>query len=84
MTQDGSQNDGEGNANLTCMEYDQTSQFDREKNPLPENITEYIQNARDGLHEYEENKKYRKISNDSSNNYAEPSQQKSTLFPFSP
>lgn len=33
-------------------------QFEREKRPLPENVTEYIQKARDELKEYEEHKKF--------------------------
>jgi hypothetical protein len=33
-------------------------QFAREKKPLPENVTEYIQKARDELKEYEEHKKF--------------------------
>jgi hypothetical protein len=33
-------------------------QFEREKRPLPENVTEYIQKARDELKEYEENKNF--------------------------
>jgi hypothetical protein len=34
------------------------AQFEREKRPLPENITEYIQKVRDELKRYEENKKF--------------------------
>jgi hypothetical protein len=33
-------------------------QFSREKKPLPEKLTEYIQKVRDELKEYEENKKF--------------------------
>jgi DNA methylase/ParB-like nuclease domain len=33
-------------------------QFEREKKPLPEKLTEYIQKVRDELKEYEENKKF--------------------------
>lgn len=33
-------------------------QFEKEKKPLPENISEYIQRARDELKEYEEHKKF--------------------------
>src|SRR5919106_1639160 len=33
-------------------------QFERGKKPLPENVTEYIQKARDELKEYEEHKKF--------------------------
>jgi hypothetical protein len=33
-------------------------QFTKEQKPLPENITEYIQKARDELKEYEEHKKF--------------------------
>jgi hypothetical protein len=33
-------------------------QFAREKKPLPENVTEYIQKVRDELKEYEEHKKF--------------------------
>jgi uncharacterized protein YejL (UPF0352 family) len=35
-----------------------SDQFEREKKPLPENISEYIQKARDELKEYEEHKKF--------------------------
>ncbi len=33
-------------------------QFTREKKPLPENVTEYIQKVRDELKKYEENKEF--------------------------
>ena len=35
-----------------------TDQFASEQKPLPENISEYIQKARDELKEYEERKKF--------------------------
>ena len=39
-------------------EQDLTDRLDREKNPLPENISEYVQKARDELKRYEEQKKF--------------------------
>jgi phage host-nuclease inhibitor protein Gam len=52
-------NDTSGSNKLSNREQEQESkskQFEREKNPLPKNITEYIQKVRDELKEYEENK----------------------------
>jgi hypothetical protein len=37
---------------------DQLNQFDKERNPLPEDITEYVQKARNELKQYEKQKRY--------------------------
>jgi hypothetical protein len=46
----------EGNGNLSDQE--EPKQSEREKKPLPENIAEHIQRARDELKQYEEHKKF--------------------------
>ena len=58
MTEDGNQFEGEENRNLGNREQNDTDRLDREKNPLGEKITEYIQKARDELKQYEEQKKF--------------------------
>ena len=58
MKYDESQDEGGGNKNLSDREKDLADLLDRKKNPLPKNISEYVQKARDELKRYEENKKY--------------------------
>ena len=58
MKHDESQDEGDGNKNLSDREQDLTDRLDRKKNPLPENISEYVQKARDELKRYEEQKKF--------------------------
>ena len=58
MKHDESQDEGDGNKNLSDREKDLTDLLDREKNPLPENISEYVQKARDELKRYEEQKEF--------------------------
>jgi hypothetical protein len=58
MTQDESQDVEERNRNLSGQQHDQTNLFDRERNPLSENIVEYIQKVRNELEQYEEHKKF--------------------------
>ena len=48
-------NDAESKRNLNNR---QQNQLDRENNPLPEKISEYVQEARDELKQYEEQKKF--------------------------
>ena len=55
---DESQDEGDRTKNLSDRERDLTDRLDREKNPLPENISEYVQKARDELKRYEEQKKF--------------------------
>ena len=54
MKHDESQDEGDGNKNLSDREQDLADLLDRTKNPLPENISEYVQKARDELKRYEE------------------------------
>ena len=58
MKHDESQDEGDGNKNLSDREQDLTDRLDRAKNPLPENISEYVQKARDELKRYEEQKEF--------------------------
>ena len=58
MKHDETQDEGDGNKNLSDREQDLTDRLDRKKNPLPENISEYVQKARDELKRYEEQKKF--------------------------
>ena len=58
MTHDENHYDGERNRNLSERQRDTTDRLDRKKNPLPENISEYVQKARDELKQYEEQKKF--------------------------
>ena len=58
MKHDGSQDEGDENNNLSDRERDLTDRLNRKKNPLPENISEYVQKARDELKRYEEQKKF--------------------------
>ncbi len=48
---------GDGNLNDN-REHDVTDLIDREKNPLPEDISDHIQKTRDELKQYEEHKKF--------------------------
>lgn len=50
--------DGERNKSLSDREQGITDRLDRENNPLPEDISEYVQKVRDELKQYEEQKKY--------------------------
>jgi hypothetical protein len=61
MTENESQDNDKGTRNLTNREQEEqdlTVWLDREKKPLPEDISEYVQNARDELKQYEEKKKF--------------------------
>lgn len=49
---------GERNKSLSDQEKDLSRRLDRENNPLPQNITEYVQKVRDELKQYEEQKEY--------------------------
>jgi len=53
------QDDDDGKAsNRNLNDHQQHDRLDKENNPLPENISEYIQKARDELKQYEEQKKF--------------------------
>lgn len=56
--QDENHYDEESDGKLSGLEQGLTDRLDRKKNPLPENITEYVQKARDELKLYDEQKKY--------------------------
>ena len=58
MKHDETQDEGDGNKNLSDREQDLIDRLDRKKNPLPENISEYVQKARDELKRYEEQRKF--------------------------
>jgi hypothetical protein len=58
MTQDASRYDEEENLNSSNREKDPPNHLDRERKPLPVNISEYVQKARDELKQYEEQKKF--------------------------
>ena len=58
MKHDESEDEGDGNKNLSDREKNLADLLDRKKNPLPENISEYVQKARDELKQYEEQKEY--------------------------